>query len=61
MTPSVVPSASDSAELGKCGDSGVTSESWVWVESVEDDGSRSGQGFWMDMLSVHMVRHSRGL
>jgi len=25
------------------GDSGVMSESWVWRESVEGDGSRSGQ------------------
>jgi len=25
------------------GDSGVTGESWVWRESIEDNGSRSGQ------------------
>ena len=25
------------------GDSGVTSESWVWRESIKDNGSRSGQ------------------
>ena len=46
------------------GDSGVTSESWVWRESVEDDGSRSGQGFWMDarfiVLSVRMIGQSHG-
>jgi len=61
----VLPSSSDPTGLGKCGgDSGVTSESWVWRESVEDDGSRSGHGFWMDaqfvVLSVRMVRQSRG-
>jgi len=39
----LVPSSSESQGLGKYGgDSGVTSESWVWMESVEDDGSRSG-------------------
>jgi len=58
----VLPSSSDPMGLGKCGgDSGVTSESWVWRESMEDDGSRSGQGFWRDALSVRMVRQSRGL
>jgi len=35
----------ESSGLGEygLGDSGVTSESWVWRESIEDDGSRSGQ------------------
>jgi len=61
----VLPSSSDPMGLGQCGgDSGVTSESWVWRESVEDDGSRSGQGFWMDawfiVLSVRMVGQSHG-
>jgi len=64
VTPSVVPSSSDSMGLGKWGDSGVTSESWVWVESMEDDGSRSGQGFWREAryvtLSIRLVGLSHG-
>ena len=62
VTPSVVPSSSDSVELGKWwGDSGVTSESWVWRESMEDDGSRSGQGFWREALYVMLSVCSVGL
>jgi len=62
----LAPSSSESRGLGKCGgDSGVASESWVWVESVEDDGSRSGHGFWREalyvVLSIHMVGLSHGL
>jgi len=40
-----MPSSSESLGLGAYGqgDSGVVSESWVWKESMEDDGSRSGQ------------------
>src|SRR6266850_6818068 len=55
-----------SKEVGtwKWGDSGVTSESWVWMESVEDDGSRSGQVVWQDaqfvVLSICTVRLSHG-
>jgi len=58
---SSVPSSSDSAGLGKYGgDSGVTSESWVQVESVEDNGSRSGVP--VDALFVvsSVLRQSRG-
>ena len=57
----VMPSSSDSAGLGKYwGDSGMVSESWVWVESVEDDGSRSG--VLVDALYVvsSVLRQSRG-
>jgi len=59
-----VPSSSESQGLGEYwGDSGVASESWVWVESVEDNRSRSGQ-FWRDalciVLSICTVRQSRG-
>jgi len=54
-----VPSSSESQKLGAYGDSGVTSESMVWVESMEDNGSRSGQ-FWRDLSSIRMVRQSRG-
>jgi len=42
----MMPSSSESLGLGvygDWGDSGVTSESSVWRESMEDDGSRSGQ------------------
>jgi len=61
----MLPSSSDPMGLGKYGgDSGVVSESWVWRESVEDDGSRSGQGFWRDalyiVLSVRSLRQSCG-
>jgi len=40
-----MPSSSESLGLGEygLGDAGVVSESWVWRESMEDDGSRSGQ------------------
>jgi len=40
-----MPSSSESLGLGAYGqgDSDVASESWVWRESVKDDGSRSGQ------------------
>jgi len=56
-----MPSSSDSAGLGEYwGDSGVASESWVWVESVEDDGSRSGVP--VDALYVvsSVLRQSHG-
>src|SRR6266850_2398889 len=61
----VMPSSSESLGLGKYeDDSGVTSESWVWVESMEDDGSRSGQGFWREAryvtLSIRLVGLSHG-
>jgi len=52
-----------SKEVGtwKWGDSGVTSESWVWMESVEDDGSRSGQEFWRDAQFVVLFVRTVGL
>jgi len=60
----MLPSSSESQGLGEYwGDSGVTSESWVWMESMEDDRSRSGQ-VWRDALCIMslvcMVRQSRG-
>jgi len=56
-----MPSSSESQGLGEYwGDSGVVNESWVWVESVEGDGSRSGQVWRDDVSSVRMVRQSCG-
>jgi len=58
---SSMPSSSDSAGLDKYGgDSGVASESWVWVESVEDDGSRSGIPGDAQYVVSSVLRQSRG-
>ena len=56
-----MPSSSDSVGLGEYwGDSGVASESWVWMESMEDDRSRSGVP--VDALYVmsSVLRQSHG-